>query len=191
MTQETTSSSPDLSSEPVLVLDEAAIRHALLRIAHEIVEQHRDLAKLVLIGVPSRGVEISKRLADYIENIEGIRPELGIIDVSMHRDDLQLRATPPIMQPSHLPVDLDERQVVLIDDVFFTGRTARAAMDAILSFGRPSRIQLAVLVDRGHRELPIQPDFTGKRISTDRMERVRVRLSSVDQEPDTVRICKP
>lgn len=191
MTQETTSSSPDLSSEPVLVLDEAAIRHALLRIAHEIVEQNRDLAKLVLIGVPSRGVEISKRLADYIENIEGIRPELGIIDVSMHRDDLQLRAAPPIVQPSHLPVDLDERPIVLIDDVFFTGRTARAAMDAILSFGRPSRIQLAVLVDRGHRELPIQPDFTGKRISTDRMERVRVRLSSVDQEPDTVRICKP
>lgn len=191
MTQETTSSSPDLSSESVLVLDEAAIRHALLRIAHEIVEQNRDLAKLVLIGVPSRGVEISKRLADYIETIEGIRPELGIIDVSMHRDDLQLRATPPIVQPSHLPVDLDERPIVLIDDVFFTGRTARAAMDAILSFGRPSRIQLAVLVDRGHRELPIQPDFTGKRISTDRMERVRVRLSSVDQEPDTVRICKP
>lgn len=174
-----------------LVMDADAIRKALRRIAHEIVERNPDLARLVLAGIPTRGVEVARRLADLIGQIEGTRPELGVVDVSMHRDDLSTRGRPTAVVPTDLPLDLDGRPLVLVDDVFFTGRSCRAALDAVASFGRPSQIQLAVLVDRGHRELPIRPDYVGKNLPTTLEEKIRVRFETLDGVPDSVRVVKP
>jgi pyrimidine operon attenuation protein / uracil phosphoribosyltransferase len=172
-------------------MDGEAMTRALRRIAHEILEHNPDPAAFCLVGIPSRGVELARRLANLIEAIEGRRPELGSIDVSMHRDDLSIRNTLTSVRETRLPLNLEELTVVLVDDVLFTGRTCRAAMDAITSFGRPARIQLAVLLDRGHRELPIRPDYVGKNLPTSREERVRVRLQNVDAEPDSVRVERP
>ena len=141
---------------------------ALRRIAHEIIERNPDLASLVLAGIPSRGVEIAQRLAADIEALAKIAVATGVIDVSMHRDDVGQRADLPVVRASQLPLPLEGRTVIIVDDVLFTGRTCRAAMDAIGSFGRPARIQLAVLIDRGHRELPIRPDYVGKNLPTAR-----------------------
>jgi pyrimidine operon attenuation protein / uracil phosphoribosyltransferase len=178
-------------SNSILIMDGEAMTRALRRIAHEILEHNPDPAAFCLVGIPSRGVELARRLAHLIEAIEGRRPELGSIDVSMHRDDLSIRNTLTSVRETRLPLSLEELTVVLVDDVLFTGRTCRAAMDAISSFGRPARIQLAVLLDRGHRELPIRPDYVGKNLPTSREERVRVRLQNVDTEPDSVRVEKP
>jgi pyrimidine operon attenuation protein / uracil phosphoribosyltransferase len=175
----------------ILIMDGEAIARALRRIAHEILEHNPDPGKFSLVGIPSRGVELARRLADLIEGIEGRKPELGAIDVSMHRDDLRIRNTLRSVRETRLPLRLEELTVVLIDDVLYTGRTCRAAMDAISSFGRPARIQLAVLLDRGHRELPIRPDYVGKNVPTSREERVKVRLQNLDAEPDSVRVEKP
>ncbi|MGI8819698.1 MAG: bifunctional pyr operon transcriptional regulator/uracil phosphoribosyltransferase PyrR [Chthoniobacterales bacterium] len=179
-------SSPSASPGRALVLDANAIRRALRRIAHEIIERNPELASVVLAGIPSRGVEIARRIAALIGEFEHVPVETGVIDVSMHRDDVGKRAGLPIVQASRLPVPLDGRTVVIVDDVFYTGRTARAAMDAIGTFGRPARIQLATLVDRGHRELPIRADYVGKNLPTAAGERVRLRLENVDHEPDAV-----
>ncbi len=168
------------------VLDAEGIRRALRRIAHEIIERNPDLAAVVLAGIPSRGVEIARRLAAFIQELQQTPIETGVIDVSMHRDDVGQRAELPMVQASHLPVPLDGRTVIIVDDVFYTGRTTRAAMDAIGSFGRPARIQLATLIDRGHRELPIRADYVGKNLPTAPGERVRLRLENVDGEPDAV-----
>jgi len=178
-------------SNSILIMDGEAMTRALRRIAHEILEHNPDPAAFCLVGIPSRGVELARRLAHLIEAIEGRRPELGSIDVSMHRDDLSIRNTLTSVRETRLPLNLEELTVVLVDDVLFTGRTCRAAMDAISSFGRPARIQLAVLLDRGHRELPIRPDYVGKNLPTSREERVRVRLQNVDTESDSVRVEKP
>ena len=175
----------------VLIMDAEGIRRALRRIAHEILEQNRDISEVVLVGVPSRGVTLSQRLAHLIGQIEDRQPELGVIDVSMHRDDLQLRAALPNVVESTLPPEIEKRTLILVDDVLYTGRTCRAALEAILSFGRPARVQLAVLIDRGHRELPIRPDYVGKNLPTSKTERVLVRLDDLDGEPDGVRIEKP
>ncbi len=174
----------------VRIFDAEAMRRALRRIAHEIIEGNRDLSALVLAGVPARGVELARRLATAIETIEKVRVTTGIIDVAMHRDDVRRRANLPIVRASHLPLPLEHRTVIIVDDVLFTGRTCRAAMDAIGSFGRPARIQFAVLIDRGHRELPIRPDYVGKNLPTARTERVRVRLENLDNEPDGVWLLK-
>lgn len=174
------------SEKAVLVLDAPAIERALRRISHEIIERNPDLNSVVLVGIPSRGVEIAKRLGDYIEQIEKIRPAQGIIDVSMHRDDIHIRKNLSPVEVSSLPLDLEKRTLVLVDDVAYTGRTCRAALDAISSFGRPARIQYAVLVDRGHRELPIRADYVGKNLPTARPERVFVRFEKVDGVPDSV-----
>jgi pyrimidine operon attenuation protein/uracil phosphoribosyltransferase len=172
------------------VLDAEAINRALRRIAHEIIERNSDLSLVVLAGIPSRGVEIARRLAGIIESLAKAAVGTGVIDVSMHRDDVGKRAELPRVQASSLPLPLDDKTVVIVDDVFFTGRTARAAMDAISSFGRPARIQLAALIDRGHRELPIRVDYVGKNLPTAAGERVRLRLENVDGEPDAVWLIK-
>ena len=178
------SKSPSPAGAPVMEAE--AIRRALSRIAHEIIERNPDLASVVLAGIPSRGVEIARRLADLIEEFAKTTVETGVIDVAMHRDDVGQRAALPVVQRSRLPVPLESRTVIIVDDVFYTGRTTRAAMDAIGSFGRPARIQLATLIDRGHRELPIRADFVGKNLPTAPGERVRLRLQSVDDEADAV-----
>ena len=172
----------------ILIMDSDAMTRALRRIAHEILEHNPDPDTFALIGIPSRGVELARRLADLIGVTDGRKPELGAIDISMHRDDLSLRYRITRVQETHLPLRLEEFTLILVDDVLYTGRTCRAAMDAISSFGRPARIQLAVLLDRGHRELPIRPDYVGKNLPTSDDERVKVRLQNVDAEPDSVRL---
>jgi pyrimidine operon attenuation protein / uracil phosphoribosyltransferase len=175
------------TSAAVPILDAEAIRGALRRIAHEIIEGNPDLNKIVLAGIPSRGVEIAQRIASFICEIEKIKVvETGIIDVAMHRDDVGTRSELPVVRASALPLPLEQRTLVVVDDVLYTGRTVRAAMDAISSFGRPARIQLAVLIDRGHRELPIRPDYVGKNLPTASGEQIQVRLQETDNEPDAV-----
>lgn len=178
-------------SKSILIMDSDAMTRALRRIAHEILEHNPDPGTFALIGIPSRGVELARRLADLVKTTDGRKPELGAIDISMHRDDLSIRDTLTRVQETHLPLRLEEFTVILVDDVLYTGRSCRAAMDAISSFGRPARIQLAVLLDRGHRELPIRPDYVGKNLPTSNDERVKVRLQNVDDEPDSVRLERP
>jgi len=177
------------SSPGVPIMDADGIRRALQRIAHEIIERDPQLAKIVLAGIPSRGVEIARRIADFIRGIEKIDIDTGIIDVAMHRDDIGTRPELPVVRASKLPVPLEERTVIIVDDVLYTGRTVRAAMDAINSFGRPARIQLAALIDRGHRELPIRADYVGKNLPTAANEKVRVQIGSTN-EPDSVWLIK-
>src|SRR5213592_3715906 len=160
----------------VPIMDAEAIRRALRRIAHEIIEQNADLRSVVLAGIPLRGVEIARRLAEFIREVAKIDIETGAIDVAMHRDDVGTRPELPIVHASKLPLPLEGCTVIIVDDVLYTGRTVRAALDAINSFGRPARIQLAALVDRGHRELPIRPDYVGKNLPTAMNEKVRVLL---------------
>ena len=178
-------------SNSILIMDGEAIMRALRRIAHEILEHNPDPDRFSLVGIPSRGVELARRLAELTVAIEGKKPQLGAIDISMHRDDLSIRNTLTSVRETRLPLHLEKLTIVLVDDVLYTGRTCRAAMDAISSFGRPARIQLAVLLDRGHRELPIRPDYVGKNLPTSQEERVKVRLQNVDLEPDSVRVERP
>jgi pyrimidine operon attenuation protein / uracil phosphoribosyltransferase len=172
------------------VLEAAAIERALRRISHEIIERNPDLGSVILAGIPSRGVEIARRVSAIIESLGGVAVRTGAIDISMHRDDVGTRRELPRVQVSTLPLPLEGKTVIIVDDVFYTGRTARAAMDAISSFGRPARIQLAALVDRGHRELPIRVGYVGKNIPTAPGEEVRLRLHEVDGEPDAVWLIK-
>ena len=174
------------SSAAVPVMDAEAMRRALRRVAHEIIERNPQLEKVVLAGIPSRGVEIARRIAAFIREIENMNVQTGVIDVAMHRDDVGTRPELPVVRASELPLPLEGRTVVIVDDVLYTGRTVRAAMDAISSFGRPARIQLAVLIDRGHRELPIRPDYVGKNLPTATGEQIQVRLQETDNEPDAV-----
>ena len=182
------SSSSSSSAGPVL--DAAAIDRALRRIAHEIIERNPQLDAVILAGIPSRGVAIAQRLADLIGSLGKGRVGVGAIDVSMHRDDVGTRPELPRVQASTLPLPLEGKTLIIIDDVLFTGRTVRAAMDAISSFGRPARIQLAALIDRGHRELPIRGDYVGKNLPTAADEQVQLRLQDVDGEPDAVWLLK-
>jgi pyrimidine operon attenuation protein / uracil phosphoribosyltransferase len=170
------------SSAAVLIMDAAAIQRALRRIAHEIIERNPDLRNILLAGIPSRGNEIASRIAGFITAIDQIDIPTGIIDVAMHRDDVGRRARLPIVHASKLPLPLEGRSVIIVDDVLYTGRTVRAAMDAISSFGRPAKIQLAALIDRGHRELPIRPDYVGKNLPTGVNDTVRVRIGSESEE---------
>ena len=173
-------------TDPVRIFDAEEMRRALRRIGHEIIERNRDLPALILAGIPARGVELARRIAAGIEAMEEVRVATGVIDVSMHRDDVRQRSGLPVVRASQLPLPLENRTVIIVDDVLFTGRTCRAAIDALGSFGRPACIQFAALIDRGHRELPIRADFVGKNLPTARSERVRVRLEETDGEPDAV-----
>jgi len=165
-----------------VVMDAPAIGRAMRRLAHEIIEANADLRTVVLAGIPSRGNDIAQRLAAEISTVQGSLVDTGIIDVAMHRDDVGTRAELPVVRATKLPHSLEGRTVIIVDDVLYTGRTVRAAMDAISSFGRPARIQLAVLIDRGHRELPIRPDYVGKNLPTAPNEKVQVRLGDGNEE---------
>jgi pyrimidine operon attenuation protein/uracil phosphoribosyltransferase len=156
------------------------IRRAVVRIAHQILEAHRGSHDLALVGMRTRGVPLARRLGDAIEKIEGESVPVGAIDIGLYRDDLSMRGATVQLGPSDIPFDINDKRLVLVDDVLFTGRSARAALDAIVAFGRPQRIQLAVLIDRGHRELPIRADYVGKNVPTARGDDVRVRLSETD-----------
>jgi pyrimidine operon attenuation protein / uracil phosphoribosyltransferase len=156
------------------------VRRAIVRIAHEIVEAHRGARDLVLVGLHTRGVPLARRLAGAIEQIEGETLPVGSLDIALYRDDLSMRGAEVRLVPGEMPADVSAKRVVLVDDVLFTGRSVRAALDAIIDIGRPQRIQLAVLIDRGHRELPIRPDYVGKNVPTARGDDVRVRLTETD-----------
>jgi pyrimidine operon attenuation protein/uracil phosphoribosyltransferase len=162
--------------EPTVILDAVAMQRALTRIAHEVVERNEAGSEVVVVGVQRGGVPLGQRLGTLLAGIWGHAVPTGSLDVSMHRDDLDQRVAPNV-QPTVIPFDVTGKTVVLVDDVLFSGRTIRAAMDALNDFGRPRRIQLAVLIDRGHRELPIKADFVGKNVPTAYTERVRVRLA--------------
>ncbi len=162
------------------VLDADDVRRALTRIAHEIVERHGGAADLVLVGIRSRGVPIAHRLAELIRQHEGVEVPVGSLDITYYRDDLTRMPHAPIVKRSDLEADVAGRTVVLVDDVLYTGRTVRAALDAITDHGRPRAVRLAALVDRGHRELPIRPDFVGKNLPTSTDETVHVRLVETD-----------
>lgn len=158
------------------------ISRTIRRLGHEIIESNRGTADLVLVGLLSRGYPLARRLAAAIREFEGVDVPVGSLDIGLYRDDVARRGAPPPVRPSDIPVSIDGKTVVLVDDVLFTGRSARAALDALLDFGRPARVRLCVLIDRGHRELPIRPDFVGKNIPTALVQRVRVRLSETDGE---------
>ncbi|MDQ7096128.1 bifunctional pyr operon transcriptional regulator/uracil phosphoribosyltransferase PyrR [Desulfosporosinus sp. PR] len=168
------------------ILDADGIRRALSRIAHEIVEKNKGTDKLVLVGIRRRGVPLAERIQQYIKEFEGAELPLGILDITLYRDDLSTIDVQPVVHETDVPVSIEGKTVILIDDVLYTGRTARAALDATMDLGRPERIQLAVLVDRGHRELPIRADFVGKNLPTSRREIVAVRLLEVDSEEDVL-----
>jgi pyrimidine operon attenuation protein/uracil phosphoribosyltransferase len=164
------------------IMTESDIRRALVRIVHEIIEKNKGTKNLVLIGIKRRGDYIARRLAERIKNSEGKKIPIGAVDITLYRDDLQLVSETPIIESTDIPFDLSKKIIILVDDVLYTGRTIRAAMEEIFNFGRPKAIQLAVLVDRGHRELPIQADFVGKRVPTAKNEIVDVHFEEMDDE---------
>ena len=172
--------------DKTVLMDSEGIRRALTRIAHEIVEKNKGVDNVVLVGIRTRGVPIAERLAENIEKIEGKKPPVGVLDITLYRDDLSTLAYQPIVRPTELPVDITGKIVVLVDDVLYTGRTIRAALDAIIDNGRPKTIQLAVLVDRGHRELPIRADFVGKNVPTSSKEVISVQLQTTDEAENVI-----
>ncbi|HEY4708018.1 MAG TPA: bifunctional pyr operon transcriptional regulator/uracil phosphoribosyltransferase PyrR [Thermodesulfobacteriota bacterium] len=163
-----------------IVLDEKAIDRALARIAHEILERNKGSEKLVILGIPTRGYHLALRLRKEIEEIEGVQLPTGAVDATLYRDDLGIKKDQPSLKRMEIPISIDGRKIIMVDDVLFTGRTIRAAMNALMDFGRPLAIQLAVLVDRGHRELPIKADYVGKNIPTSLKEGVKVHLIETD-----------
>ncbi len=168
------------------VLEKPAITRAVTRIAHEILERNQGVQELALVGIYTRGVYLSRRLADKMEKVEGVRPECGEIDITLYRDDLGLTRSQPEVRSTSIPFEVEALRIILVDDVLYTGRTVRAAMDALVDFGRPKNIQLAVLVDRGHREFPIRPDYVGKNIPTAIDQHVNVYLDENDGRDQVV-----
>jgi len=181
---------------PHVLLDEESMRRTLSRIAHEIIEHNEDLDSVALVGIHTRGVPIANRLRRLVEERTGEDVALGQLDITFHRDDVHVRAgraprrPQPLVRESKLDFELEGRTVILVDDVLYTGRTIRAAIDALFEYGRPDRVQLAVLADRGHRELPIRPDYVGKNLPTGRNERVQVELVEVDEVDRVVLIAE-
>ena len=168
--------------EKAILLDAISVERALLRVAHQITEKNADMSCVCLIGIKTRGVPLAERIARNIKQILGVTPLVGTLDISLYRDDLTKVAEAPIVREPQIPFSVEGKTVVLCDDVIYTGRTIRAAMDAIMDAGRPARIQLFELIDRGHRELPIRPDFVGKNVPTSQAEVVTVRLDEIDGE---------
>ena len=180
-----------------VVIDGDALARTLSRIAHEIIERNDDLDDVALVGIQTRGVPIAQRLRRLIEERARIAPALGAVDITFYRDDVQVRGgeaplhAQPVVRATQLDFPLEGRTVVLVDDVLYTGRTIRAAIDALFDYGRPARVQLAVLVDRGHRELPIRPDYVGKNLPTSREERIQVQLLEVDEVDQVLLVSTP
>jgi pyrimidine operon attenuation protein/uracil phosphoribosyltransferase len=170
-----------------VVLDSEDIRRVLTRIAHEIVENGGDPDQLALVGIHTRGAVLAARLQELLAELHDIEVPLGDLDIAFYRDDVTLRGGAPVVHSTHLDFDIDGRTIVIVDDVMFTGRTVRAAIEALFDYGRPARVQLAVLADRGHRELPVRPDYVGKNLPTARGERVNVHVTEIDGE-DSVSI---
>ncbi|MFA5200168.1 MAG: bifunctional pyr operon transcriptional regulator/uracil phosphoribosyltransferase PyrR [Candidatus Omnitrophota bacterium] len=166
--------------EKVKILDQEGINRVITRIAHEIIEKNKGIYGLCIVGIRNRGVYIARRIAEAIKKIEGIDIPTGALDITLYRDDLALASGQPLVRKTEIDFDINDKNLVLVDDVLYTGRTIRAALDALIDFGRPKTIQLAVLVDRGHRELPIRADFVGKNIPTSNKESVEVRLQDAD-----------
>lgn len=164
------------------LMDEAALSRALMRISHEITEKNKGVDNVVLVGIRRRGEPIAQRIRDNIKKIEDMEVPCGSIDISFYRDDLTLKSEMPVVEKAELSFDVTDRDVVLVDDVLYTGRTARAAIEAVFSCGRPRSIQFAVLIDRGHRELPIRADYVGKNVPTSRSELIEVRLPEYDND---------
>lgn len=167
-----------MNEKQILTPDE--IRRAVTRIAHEIAERNEGVHNVLLVGIRRRGLPLAQRIAATLADVEGSQVPVGVLDITLYRDDLSLRGPAPVVHSTSMPVNITGRAVVIVDDVIFTGRTVRAALDALADLGRPARIQLAVLVDRGHRELPIRPDFIGKNVPTSRDEVVETRLNEID-----------
>jgi len=174
------------SKEKALILDKAGIDRALTRIAHEMLEKSKGAKELGLIGIQRGGVHLARRLAAKIREIEGVDVPVGSLDITMYRDDLSTRKSQPVPQATDITFDVQDKLIVLVDDVLFTGRTIRAALNSIMDYGRPKRVQLAVLVDRGHRELPIRADFVGKNLPTSAREKVEVMLAEDGVEEKVV-----
>jgi len=169
-------------TEYKILLDEKAIQRALTRISHEIIERNKGVDKLLLIGIKTRGIPLAQRIAQKIFEVENVQVPVDTIDITFYSDDLKHRSIQPVVHNTNLKHDVNDKTVVLVDDVIYTGRTVRAAIDALIDAGRPQFIQLAVLIDRGHRELPIRPDFVGKNIPTSKSEIVRVLLDETDNQ---------
>jgi pyrimidine operon attenuation protein / uracil phosphoribosyltransferase len=167
-----------------IILDQDAIRRALTRISHEIIERNKGVSNIVLVGIKTRGIYLAKRIAEKIQQIEGHTVPVGELDITLYRDDLVKKSVDPTIKGADIPVDIQNKKVILIDDVLYTGRTARAALDALMDHGRPGVIQLAVLIDRGHRELPIRPDYVGKNVPTSKEEVVAVQLQEIDDQDE-------
>jgi pyrimidine operon attenuation protein/uracil phosphoribosyltransferase len=180
-------SHPAVTPTPAVLLDEDAMRRTLSRIAHEIIERNVDLERVALVGIHTRGVPLAQRIRRLVEERSGQELALGQLDITFYRDDVHVRAgqaprrPQPLVRDTRLDFELEGRTVILVDDVLYTGRTIRAAIDALFEYGRPERVQLAVLADRGHRELPIRPDYVGKNLPTTRGQRVQVELVEVDE----------
>ena len=172
--------------EKAKVLDADAIRRSLARIAHEVLEHHKGTGSLALVGIRTRGAMLAQRLAGEIQTIDGHPVQVGVLDITLYRDDLSRIAPNPVVHATEIPFDITDLHIVLVDDVLFTGRTIRAALNALNDFGRPKTIQLAVLVDRGHRELPIRADYVGKNIPTSLHEHIEVRLGELDEKEEVV-----
>ncbi|WZL74776.1 bifunctional pyr operon transcriptional regulator/uracil phosphoribosyltransferase PyrR [Clostridiaceae bacterium 35-E11] len=166
------------------IMDEQAIQRAVTRIAHEIIERNKGVKDIILVGIKTRGVPLAQRLVEKIESIENQKVKAGTLDITLYRDDLSKLDDNPIIHSTNIDFQIDNRIVILVDDVLYTGRTVRAAMDAIMDIGRPQTIQLAVLIDRGHRELPIRADFVGKNVPTSKNEVINVHFMETDQIND-------
>ncbi|MDI3503854.1 MAG: pyrimidine operon attenuation protein / uracil phosphoribosyltransferase [Candidatus Cloacimonadota bacterium] len=169
------------------IMDSAQMERSIQRMAHEIIEQNRGLERIRLVGIRSRGVPLAQRLSDYLKLISNQEIAVGILDITLYRDDLSTISHQPVIKGSELDFEIEDAIVVLVDDVLYTGRTVRAAIDALMDFGRPRQIQLAVLIDRGHRELPIKADYVGKNVPTSKEEIIKVSLKDIDGE-DSVKI---